>query len=146
MTLLLLAGAQRRAPRQIAFKELDAPLRALLQEFGPSPNSRNPDYPFWHLQREGFWVVEDADILPRRQGKDRPTRTGLLKHNAKGHVPAELWDQLLADPALVRRLAQQILDRFWPASAHAAIVKRVGLDLAGETAVAQERKPPRPRD
>jgi hypothetical protein len=36
------------------------------------------DTPFWYLQKNGFWVIDQPDILPRVKGKDRAKRAGLI--------------------------------------------------------------------
>jgi len=136
-TLLLLGRAQRGESNQVSFREIDAPLREALERFGPCSKRYSSELAFWHLQSAGYWVVEEKDTLPRRKGKDRPTRTGLLDYDAKGYVPPQLWDELLRDPALIRKLAGQILDTFWPKSVHDAILGSAELSMAEGMAVAR---------
>jgi putative restriction endonuclease len=128
LTLMLLARAQQGAPNLLYFKDLDGPLKEAIERFSPPSERGSPELPFWHLQSEHFWVVDGADALPRPLGKNRPLRTTLLEHNAAGHVDPKLWAQLLADPALIDRLAQQILDDYWPGGEeHDAILAAVDL-------------------
>src|SRR4051794_13124357 len=69
LLLMLLARAQQGQPREVSFAEIDSPLQNLLQQFGPPRKSYDTELPFWHLQNDGFWVVRDADSLPKRKGK-----------------------------------------------------------------------------
>jgi len=141
LTLVLLARAQRGESRRVSFHEVDGPLMQYLREFGPSRNSYHPEYPFWYLQNDGFWEVRKADELPRRKNKDQPSRTALLQHDAVGWVPASLWKQLTADPALIRRLARSLLSSFWPETYHDDIAQAVGIDLGAEPGDRRPRDP-----
>ena len=53
LILLALGRVQRGEPRMAEFSALDAPLRALLGEFGPSSAAKSRHYPFWHLATDG---------------------------------------------------------------------------------------------
>ena len=46
LVLLALARIQQGLPRQVPFTEIDAPLRMLLAEFGPSSSAKSRHYPF----------------------------------------------------------------------------------------------------
>src|SRR5262249_17531595 len=122
LTLMLLAKARRGESNRIRFKEIDQVLRQAIERFDPAHRSYSTEYPFWHLQNDGFWVVDDPDVLPRRKGKDRPTRPGLLKYDAKGHVPQDLWEGLTSDPELIWQLTMRIVERHWSKTDHAAIL------------------------
>ncbi|MBK9778428.1 MAG: hypothetical protein IPP62_19065, partial [bacterium] len=66
LLLLVLARCARGEGREVAYREIDQPLFDLLREFGPSRKSTHPEYPFWHLQSDGIWVVRDAEQVERR--------------------------------------------------------------------------------
>ena len=66
LLLLVLARCARGEGREVAYRDIDQPLFDLLREFGPSRRSTHPEYPFWHLQSDGIWVVRDAELLERR--------------------------------------------------------------------------------
>ncbi|MBK7048066.1 MAG: hypothetical protein IPH48_16490 [bacterium] len=66
LLLLVLARCARGEGREVAYREIDQPLFDLLREFGPSRKSTHPEYPFWHLQSDGIWVVRDAELLERQ--------------------------------------------------------------------------------
>ncbi|MBI2378507.1 MAG: hypothetical protein HYV07_31200 [Deltaproteobacteria bacterium] len=143
LLLMLLARAETGGDGHVRFAELEPKLRELLRDFGPPRKSHHPEYPFWHLQGDGLWVVADAGAYPLKQGGSSPTRTALLTRDAEGFVPAELWRALQKDATLRRDVAATLLDGFWPSTYHASIRKAVGLpdELHGlDTIVGARRK------
>ncbi len=44
-------------------------------------------------------------------------------------MPPELWQELVNEPATIRRLALKLLTSFWPRSLHEAILQSVGLEI-----------------
>jgi putative restriction endonuclease len=147
LTLLLLARSQQGLSSQVAFKELDAPLKSLLMQFGPQRRTYHPEFPFWYLQNDGFWQVQNREFFERerqtRKGKTQPTKTALLHHHAVGEVNNFLWKQLKQEPELVPRLARSLLDQFWPSSLHDDIVSAVGLNMADTEVVTRKKRDPR---
>lgn len=85
-TLLILyaRGRWQRGERgKVPFADVARDVAELLREFGPSPKSYHPEYPFWRLQTDGLWTVEaDALVEPRKSSTD-PKKSELLKHNAR---------------------------------------------------------------
>jgi putative restriction endonuclease len=74
LLLLVLARCARGEGREVACREIDQPLFDLLREFGPSRRSTHPEYPFWHLQSDGIWIVRDAELLERRSSNNNVSR------------------------------------------------------------------------
>ena len=64
LTLMLIARAASDASRRIHFAEIADELTRLLKEFGPPRKSYSPEYPFWHLQSDGFWTIENRAVFP----------------------------------------------------------------------------------
>jgi predicted restriction endonuclease len=133
LTLLLLARAQRGESNQVRFNDLDGDFWDAIRELAPSPKPSGLEYPFWHLQKHGFWRIEHPEILPRVKNKDRPTRRGLVKYNPKGYVPEALWDELTRDPRLVVDLACRIIDEFWPDRPRTTVASALGLVVEERT-------------
>jgi len=124
---MLIARAGTGGDRRVRFAAITEELMKLLQEFGPHRTSYHPEFPFWHLQTDGFWVVEQrAELAFQRSGLS-PTKRTLLKHNAVGAVPPDLWEALRNSLTLRQELAQQLLDAFWPSTLHDAIKQAIGL-------------------
>jgi putative restriction endonuclease len=144
LTLMLLARAQRGKSNEVHFSEIAADLEGHLREFGPPRKSYHPEYPFWYLKNDGFWRVRDENKLEKRKGKDQPTRKELTRRDVVSYVPATLWSQLSGNEQEVRKLAQLVLDEFWPDTVHADIAAAVGLDMS--KVVSKQKRDPRFRD
>jgi putative restriction endonuclease len=112
--LLILARAQQRGDNCFHFKDVVDQLETGLRDYGLVTKRLHPEYPFWHLANDGFWIIENQEAIAAEQRSQSPTKKVLLDNDAVGHVPDELWDQLLDDPALTQRLIDSVLSRFWP--------------------------------
>jgi putative restriction endonuclease len=127
LTLMLIARAVADDDRHIRFATIAEALTRFLKEFGPHRKSYHPEFPFWHLQTDGFWEIEKKQELPMRPGGRSPTKHTLLTHDAVGVVPTDLWEALQCSPTRRQDLAQQLLDAFWPSTLHDAIRQAMGL-------------------
>jgi putative restriction endonuclease len=131
LLLLALAKAAAGEDRLLAFTEIEAPLRKLLEAFGPSRRAHHPEYPFWYLRTDGLWEVEEPTPLRRRKkGGDasgNPPATELRRQNTKGGLPSDLYEAVRADPDFASRLANSILIRHFPVSFHEEILAQAGL-------------------
>jgi putative restriction endonuclease len=140
LTLMLIARAAADDNRYVRFADIMEELTRLLQEFGPHRTSYHPEFPFWHLQTDGFWVVETKLGLSPKQRGLSPSKRTLLQHDVVGAVPPDLWEALRNSPALRNELAQQLLDAFWPSTLHDAIKQAIGLPYeTGQTIDAVRR-------
>lgn len=144
LVLMLIARAARGFDARTTFEEVAGPLQDYLREFGPKRKTYHPEFPFWHLQTDGIWHLEDADKLPLRMGGKAPTKGTLIEYNAAGAVPEPLWKQLVGDPKLREELTRSILDEFWPDTYHALIRETLGLPQSDT--VTRRRRDPRFRD
>ena len=116
--------------RDIRYVEVDEVLRELLKEFGPSRTQQHPELPFWYLQSDGLWEVQDADRLPRRKGRNKnPTRTVLLKFEAIGRLPEDVYEAIRGDDALLYEVAHSLLNAHFAESLHDDILSAVGLSI-----------------
>lgn len=140
LTLMLIARAAADEPRRIHFATIDEELTRLLKEFGPQRTSYHPEFPFWHLQTDGFWEIEQKLALPLKRSGHSPTRSTLLKNDAVGEVPRPLWEALRHSSALRNELTQQLLNAFWPATLHDAIRQGISLPLPTDRTVTTRRR------
>lgn len=127
LTLMLLARAEAGLPGEVRFAEIEKDLARHLREFGPTRKSYHPEFPFWHLQTDGFWKVHDARALQKKTGGNSPSRMTLLKADASGSVNPGLWSALTKDALLREDLTSRLLNDFWPSSQHAAIRSALAL-------------------
>jgi hypothetical protein len=122
LLLLLLKRAREKQSRELPFIEAEKSLADILGELG---SAKRPEVllPFWHLKSTDFWEVLDEDAIPKRKGKDRPTRAGLVGAKAVGAVKSEWWATLTNDPQLVSTLTESIVMRVWKTDADRARVR-----------------------
>ena len=134
LILLALARVQRGEPRMVEFTAIDALLKQLLAEFGPSNAAKSRHYPFRHLATDGHGVLWDLsgprEILKRPAGAT-PSLGELREHHIKAGFPADVDEALRHIPGLLQAVASRVLDTYFPATLHADIVAALGLDLDG---------------
>ena len=133
LMLLALARVQRDEPRLVAFSDVDAPMKALLKEFGPSSAPGSRHYPFWHLQSDGdgaVWQLNGPAALLARPKASTPNLGELRSQQVMGGFTEDVDRALRRSPALLRAAARRVLDAFFPATLHDDIAAAVGLDLA----------------
>jgi putative restriction endonuclease len=131
LVLYALAKLQGGSNRLLPFDEIEEPLTRLLRDFGPPRKSIHPELPFYHLQTDGVWEIDDHVGLTPRKGSKNPLRSELRKYRICGGFPPDLFDGLRSRPEVVRELAHEILTSHFPDSLHESIARAVGLDLEG---------------
>jgi putative restriction endonuclease len=142
LTLLLLRRSMDEINPEVRFGEVSEQLGRLLKEFGPRRRSYHPEFPFWHLQNEGFWRVSSTFDLERKKPGSSPTSAALRKDGVYGEVSPELWQALKSDPYLISMLADTILHQFWPETLHESIRNAIGLPgMAISQTVKRKRDP-----
>jgi putative restriction endonuclease len=127
LTLMLIAKAASNDSRRIHFVTIAEELTKLLKEFGPRRLIYHPEFPFWYLQTDGFWEVENRSNLALKKSGQAPTKQTMLAQDAVGAVPQRLWEALQHSAVLRAELTQQLLDEFWPPTMHDAIRQAIGL-------------------
>ncbi len=142
LVLYALGQLSRGGPNLVAFRDLSPKLTELLKEFGPTRLSYHPEYPFWRLQNDGLWIVDEADQLERRTGQTDIPKRELLDKDAHAHFTEEIARQLALDPGLVADVALRLLDGHFPVSIHQDILDAVGLDLSLTETVRRRKRDP----
>ncbi|MCP5276966.1 MAG: HNH endonuclease [Thiobacillus sp.] len=139
LVLLALGRLQRGESPLAEFSQIDAPLKELIDEFGPSGAGKNRHLPFWHLATDdagGLWqLAGPANILERARGAT-PSLTELRQHHITGGFPKHVQAALEHDPSLLQEVARRILNAHFPETLHADILATVGLSLT-ETGLAR---------
>jgi len=132
LILLALARVQRGEPRLVEFSAVDAPLMALLSEFGPSRAGKSRHYPFWHLATDGegaLWALQGPQDFFARPAAATPNLGELRALGIQGGFPPDVDEALRHIPGLLEAVAARILEAYFPASLHADIAESVGLNL-----------------
>ena len=133
LVLYALGQLQAGAGRLIQFDRLEEPLSRLLEEFGPPRKSVHPELPFYHLQSDGVWEIEETVPLTRRKGSRNPLRSELRRLHIAGGFPQSLFEDLERRPEAVREIAREILSAHFPNSLHSSIASATGLQLDAES-------------
>lgn len=134
LILLSLARVQHAEARMAEFSAIDAALKQLLAEFGPSSAAKSRHYPFWHLATDGqgaIWSLSGPREILKRPAGSTPSLGELRKHHIKAGFPLEIDTALRHIPGLLQAVASRILDTYFPVTLHADIVAMLGLDLDG---------------
>lgn len=126
LLLYAIARLTRFGERELPFEQVREALRPLLDLYAPPiKGTHQPKYPYWHLQTDELWEIPGAEALER--GADGyPRMSGFLR--SAGHLPERYARLLRADPRLVCRTVQLILDEHFETSLHEDILAAVGLD------------------
>lgn len=128
LLLYALGRVLRKSQRLLPFTEIERPVAALLTDFGPPRLSVHPEYPFWWLQSDGVWEVKADSPMAPRSGHSDPKKSELARANAAGGFTSDVDRLLRRNPALVRRLADILLNAHFPESFHEDLLSATGLD------------------
>jgi putative restriction endonuclease len=134
LLLLALARAQQGEPRLVEFGAIDAQMKQLLTEFGPSSAANSRHYPFWHLTTDGqgaLWELRGPPDLLNRPAGATPNLGELRTHQISAGFPSDIDSALRHIPGLLQAVAARLLDSFFPTTLHTDIVATLGLDLEG---------------
>jgi putative restriction endonuclease len=142
LVLYALGQLSRGEANSIAFRDVAPKLTELLQEFGPSRKSYHPEYPFWRLQNDGVWVVENADQLQRRTGQTDIPKRELLEKDVHAHFSDKVAKRLQSDAGLRADVALRLLDGHFPSSLHQDILAAVGFDVTLTESVKRRKRDP----
>ncbi len=145
LLLLLALGRLQRGKERLALYESDIRdrLRGLLRGFGPARKTYRPEYPFWHLRSDELWEIPDHELAAIKGGRGTsPTDRLLVMSGVHGGLPEGVHRLLKANPELIQKAAQKILDGHFTSSLHQPICDAAGLSLHMEAS----EKPRRQRD
>jgi putative restriction endonuclease len=127
--LLMLLAIQRwvvEGQRELAFAEIEQPLKHLLDLYAPPiTGAQHAEYPFWYLQSDGVWELPQADRMARN-AKGFPTMDAFRA--CAGRIPEPYASALAADPALAERAVQLLLDEHFEPSLHEDLRADLGLE------------------
>lgn len=142
LLLLALARLQQQLPRLTPLSAVEPQLAALLDEFGPTGSAARRHLPYWHLGTDaqgGLWQRVGPQVLLDRPAGATPTLGELRQEGVAAGLAPEVHAALAADPALLRQVAQRLLDASFPQTLHADIVAATGLDLEGRPQAGEPR-------
>ena len=133
LLLLTLARLQRGEPGRFTYESIEADLKTLLTEFGPSNAPKTRNMPFWFLQNDGsgqLWSVKVPEELVDHPKGTAPTFGELRKYDVEGGLSSEVEVSLKNNPQLLVELARGLLETTFPETLHQDLASAVGLDLS----------------
>lgn len=129
LLILHTLGELSRGREAVPFRDLDAPLTRLLEDFGPQRARHHPEYPFWRLQNDGLWIVTaDEPVLTRASNNDAKKSELINKNAIGGFVPKDL-EVLKSSAENIRIVAVKVLNAHFPETLHREILATVWLNL-----------------
>lgn len=124
LILYALARYQNQGLQRISYEETRLALKQLLMNFGPLRKSYHPEQPFVRLTNDGIWQLNKA--VDRDHIKDN----WLLAKETEGGFTDDVIRLLAANPALIREIAETLLDQHFSETLHQDILTAIGLDLS----------------
>ena len=113
LLLVALVRCEAGQSRMVPFVEWEVSLVPLLKALLKGESVVEPRYPFWRLQRDELWEVTADAPMRQRRGNTDPLRSELVKKNALGGLPAQVFTMLSGDPAFRARLIRLVLERYF---------------------------------
>lgn len=130
LLLHVLAGYQQGHGRLFDYgSEVRDPLHSLLERFGPQRAQYRPDMPFWRLQGDGFWELQNAEQCSTSGSSKQPPAGELVTHNVAGGFDEQHFALLKKSKNLINALAQQILEAHFTESIQEEIADELGFDI-----------------
>jgi putative restriction endonuclease len=132
--LVLIALSKLQQGRfQVDFSEIEKELLPLLKIYAPPVAGKpQPELPYWYLQSDRIWKIENSENLPRQTGgfpripSLRQTKAGFTK---------EVIDLLIKSPDLIEEIIQLILDEHFAPSIHEDLLAQVGIRQYSENKI-----------
>ncbi|MGG3471343.1 phosphorothioated DNA-binding restriction endonuclease [Neobacillus pocheonensis] len=125
LLLYALGKIQNEVDRFLPYKEVKEKLTSLLIEFGPKRKSYHPEEPFVRLSNDGIWDFNTVNKIDTKN----PSNRFLLENQVSGGFNKEAYNLLKADKALIKEVAEIILNNHFPDTIHEDILTSIGLDL-----------------
>ncbi len=130
LLLYVLAGYQQGHGRLFDYaSEVRDNLRSLLERFGPQRAQYRPDMPFWRLQGDGFWQLQNAERCSTFGSSRQPPAGELVEFNVAGGFDNQHYDQLIKSKKLINSLARQILEAHFTESIQEELADELGFEL-----------------
>jgi putative restriction endonuclease len=139
LLLFALGRMLNRNQRLISFSEIESEFKNILATFSPWSRAYRPEFPFWRLQSDGLWSVENKQDFTLNSSGD-PLKSDLVKMNPAAGFKTEIYETIKTDRVLLKTTVETILKTYFPSTIHEDILQAVGLDAnIGNYSTRQER-------
>ncbi len=137
LLLYALGRISRGEPRLMAYEEVVEDLSKLLSEYSPYDSKSGMHYPFVRLcNDDGLWEIKGKKKLDTLKNQSDSV---LIDNNTLGGFSVEVFETIKNNKALLKELAQDILNKYFAETLHSDILVQVGLGL--ETTLRNIRNP-----
>ena len=129
--LLLLLSIGRhldKCDRLAKFSDIEADLNRLILRFGLPDSRESAHLPFWRLRNDGLWEIDRPELVRTSYGS--PSISDLREHGIRGGLSEDFVNELDTDSDFEWRVAQSLLNEYFPPSLHDDILREVGLGPA----------------
>ncbi|MBE8232413.1 MAG: hypothetical protein HAW67_01665 [Endozoicomonadaceae bacterium] len=103
-------------------------LRVLLDLYGQPVRSQHPEYPFWRLQKDGFWEVKTEYAISLTSSGDAPKKQ-LFESKAEGGFDSQFYNKLVSNEHVIDLLSLSLLKNDFTGNLHHALVKHFDINL-----------------
>ncbi|CCW32814.1 phosphorothioated DNA-binding restriction endonuclease [Xenorhabdus nematophila] len=111
-------------------EEIHQPLLELLNRFGPKRKNHDPSLPFWRLRGDGFWTLKNSEFCTPQKGSRQPPKRELIECGVKAGFDQQHYQLLCKKPAVIDKLAQQILSEHFPDSIQELLANQLDFSLS----------------
>jgi len=101
----------------------------LLKRFGPQRSIYHPEYPFWRLKNDGFWMVNNDEKCKSRKSNTDPSKLELYKHDVTAGFNDKAFSILNGNTQLILELIELILIENFPESVVPDIAAQLGVEF-----------------
>lgn len=112
-------------PRLADFATVHVEFTKLVQRFGPYRRRVPTAEPFWRLQNDGVWEIEDPEFVSV-DSSGSPLISDLRKHGIRGGLLESDYNAIQADPNMAWRIAISLLAEHFPDTLHDDILQATG--------------------
>jgi len=142
LLILFALGRYQQGDKKLLFRDIETPIKQLLINYGPSRKAYHPEYPFWRLQNDGIWELDNADKVGARRGNTDAKKSELIRYGVLGSFNTEIKKAFDNDPLLISDVAKIILNNHFPESLHDDIISEIGLSLDTSSDNTRRRRDP----
>lgn len=121
LLLWVIGRCLRHEERLVSYELIDRELCRLMRRFGPHGRSFNTHFPFWRLQNDGIWELENAHLVRTTKSGDA-YKSDLLRFQIRGGLATSVYTVLQSSPLLAQRTVDALVTRHFPPSIHDEIL------------------------
>lgn len=125
LILYLLGRILHKEKNKVSFADVDENVGRLLKDFGPK-NKTQALYPFWYLQKDGFWNLSTRDPESKTIGPV-PNKGFIRKEKVTGSLTNEVYTTLINSTETTYKIINNILNTHFPTSIHTDILSEIGV-------------------